>query len=135
MSDKDVLDEFRAAGALLDGHFILSSGLRSAAYLQCARVLMNPARAARLAAALAGRLPAAVRDGVELGDPAGAARLTAAVRQAGVDDVAAVVAALLALPGLLPDGAGTHPGLVTAATGHAHALAAGEFDHEEGNRS
>lgn len=66
MSDKDVLDEFRAAGALLDGHFILSSGLRSAAYLQCARVLMNPARAARLAAALAGRLPAAVRDGVDI---------------------------------------------------------------------
>ena len=36
MDDKAVLDEFRAAGALLEGHFILSSGLRSPRYLQCA---------------------------------------------------------------------------------------------------
>ena len=50
---RDVLDEFRAAGALLDGHFILSSGLHSARYLQCARVLMDPKRAERLCAALA----------------------------------------------------------------------------------
>ncbi len=50
--------EFRAAGALLEGHFILSSGLHSSAYLQCARVLMDPARAARLCTALAGRLRA-----------------------------------------------------------------------------
>ena len=48
MSDDDVLAEFRAAQALLEGHFILSSGLRSPRYLQCARVLMSPARAARL---------------------------------------------------------------------------------------
>ncbi len=50
MTDADILAEFRAADALLDGHFILSSGLRSARYLQCARVLMDPARAARLVA-------------------------------------------------------------------------------------
>jgi orotate phosphoribosyltransferase len=61
MTDEDVLAEFRAAGALLEGHFILSSGLRSSRYLQCARVLMNPARAERLARALAAKLPAAVR--------------------------------------------------------------------------
>ncbi len=60
MTEDEVLAEFRAADALLDGHFILSSGLRSAAYLQCARVLMDPRRAARLAEALAARLPAAV---------------------------------------------------------------------------
>ena len=64
MTDADVLAEFRAAGALLEGHFILSSGLRSPRYLQCARVLMDPARAERLCCALAAKLPAAVRHGV-----------------------------------------------------------------------
>jgi orotate phosphoribosyltransferase len=53
MKQEDVLNEFRAAGALLEGHFILSSGLHSSRYLQCARVLMDPARAARLCRALA----------------------------------------------------------------------------------
>ncbi|MEG3177896.1 orotate phosphoribosyltransferase [Sphingomonas sp. RB3P16] len=61
MTDDDVLAEFRAAEALLEGHFILSSGLRSPRYLQCARVLMDPARGARLADALAARLPAEIR--------------------------------------------------------------------------
>lgn len=61
MTDEDVLAEFRAADALLEGHFILSSGLRSPRYLQCARVLMNPARAARLADALAQKIPAEIR--------------------------------------------------------------------------
>jgi len=58
----EVLEEFRAADALLEGHFILSSGLRSPRYLQCARVLMDPRRGARLAEALAARIPAALRD-------------------------------------------------------------------------
>ena len=53
-----ILAEFRAAGALLEGHFVLTSGLRSPFYLQCARVLMDPRRAARLVAALAPRLAA-----------------------------------------------------------------------------
>lgn len=57
MTDDDVLDEFRSASALLEGHFILSSGLHSARYLQCARVLASPLRAERLARALAARLP------------------------------------------------------------------------------
>ncbi len=65
MTETEVLDEFRAAGALLEGHFILSSGLRSPRYLQCARVLMDPARAERLARALAAKLPADVRDAIE----------------------------------------------------------------------
>ena len=65
MTDDEVLAEFRAAKALLEGHFILSSGLRSSRYLQCARVLMDPARGARLAQALVARLPAAVRDSIE----------------------------------------------------------------------
>ena len=57
MTDEEILAEFRAAEALLEGHFILSSGLRSPRYLQCARVLMNPARAERLATELARRIP------------------------------------------------------------------------------
>jgi orotate phosphoribosyltransferase len=61
MTDDDVLAEFRAADALLEGHFILSSGLRSGRYLQCARVLMDPARGARLAQALVARLPAELK--------------------------------------------------------------------------
>jgi orotate phosphoribosyltransferase len=61
MTDDEVLAEFREAEALLEGHFILSSGLRSSRYLQCARVLMNPARAARLAAELALRIPDKVK--------------------------------------------------------------------------
>jgi orotate phosphoribosyltransferase len=65
MTDDEVLAEFRAAEALLEGHFILSSGLRSSRYLQCARVLMNPARAARLAEALAAKLPDDVRSSIE----------------------------------------------------------------------
>ena len=65
MSDDQILDEFRAAGALLEGHFILSSGLRSPKYLQCARVLMDGARAERLADALASKLPADIRGRID----------------------------------------------------------------------
>ena len=56
MTEDEVLGEFRTAGALLEGHFILSSGLHSSRYLQCARVLMDVARAGRLATALAEKL-------------------------------------------------------------------------------
>lgn len=62
LSEADVLAEFRAAGALLEGHFILTSGRRSGHYLQCARVLVDPARAERLCAALAGRIRASHPD-------------------------------------------------------------------------
>jgi orotate phosphoribosyltransferase len=66
MTDEEVLDEFRAAGALLEGHFILSSGLRSSRYLQCARVLMDPQRAQRIAAALAERIAPQVRQQIDV---------------------------------------------------------------------
>lgn len=66
MTDDDILNEFRAAEALLEGHFILSSGLRSPRYLQCARVLMNPARAARLADEAARRLPDDIRRAIDV---------------------------------------------------------------------
>jgi orotate phosphoribosyltransferase len=61
MTEEEVLAEFRAAGALLEGHFILSSGLHSPRYLQCARVLMDPVRASHLAAALAATIPREIR--------------------------------------------------------------------------
>lgn len=61
MQDDEVLAEFRASKALLEGHFLLSSGRHSTHYLQCARVLMDPMRASRLAAALAARIPRELR--------------------------------------------------------------------------
>lgn len=65
MTEEEVLAEFRAAEALLQGHFILSSGLRSPRYLQCARVLMDPRRASRLAEALAASFPAEIRESID----------------------------------------------------------------------
>jgi len=53
MTEEQVLDEFRDAGALLEGHFILSSGLRSPIFLQKMRIFEDPARTARVCAALA----------------------------------------------------------------------------------
>jgi orotate phosphoribosyltransferase len=47
---------FQDRGALLEGHFLLSSGLHSSRYLQCARVLMDPGLATALGASLAERL-------------------------------------------------------------------------------
>ena len=66
MTEDEVLAEFRAAGALLEGHFILSSGRHSANYLQCARVLMNADRAGGLARALAQKLPRELRSDIDL---------------------------------------------------------------------
>jgi len=66
MTEDDVLAEFRAAEALLEGHFILSSGLRSSRYLQCARVLMDPARGARLSEALVATIPAELRAQIDV---------------------------------------------------------------------
>ena len=61
MQDEEVLAEFRASKALLEGHFLLSSGRHSAHYLQCARILSDPMRASQLAAALAAKLPRELR--------------------------------------------------------------------------
>lgn len=58
MDRETVLQEFRDAGALLEGHFKLSSGLHSTVYLQCARVLMDPKRADRLCKAFADKFRA-----------------------------------------------------------------------------
>lgn len=58
MTDEEVLAEFRAAGALLEGHFILSSGRRSRIFLQKMLVFQHPARTERLCRALASRIAA-----------------------------------------------------------------------------
>ena len=66
MQDEEILAEFRACQALLEGHFILSSGLHSANYLQCARVLMDPMRASNLAMAIAAKIPRDIKSQIEL---------------------------------------------------------------------
>ncbi|MCC7394844.1 MAG: orotate phosphoribosyltransferase [Sphingomonadaceae bacterium] len=66
MTEDDVLNEFRAAEALLTGHFLLSSGRHSGHYLQCARALMDPERADRLARALTQKLPRDVRAAIDI---------------------------------------------------------------------
>ncbi|WP_422344636.1 orotate phosphoribosyltransferase [Parasphingorhabdus sp.] len=66
MTENEILQEFRASDALLEGHFILSSGRHSARYLQCARVLMDPARGARLADALVAKMPDSIRDAIDI---------------------------------------------------------------------
>lgn len=59
MTQDQALDEFRAAGALLEGHFVLSSGLHSPVFFQKAFVFMDPARTERLCKALAEKARAA----------------------------------------------------------------------------
>lgn len=66
MTEAEVLAEFRDACALLEGHFILSSGLHSPKYLQCARVMSDPARGERLCAALASKISKAHGDEFDL---------------------------------------------------------------------
>lgn len=56
MTNEDVLNVFREAGALLEGHFILSSGRRSPVFLQKALVFSEPERAAKLCSALAEKI-------------------------------------------------------------------------------
>ena len=58
MTNDDVLDCFREAGALLEGHFILSSGRRSPVFLQKALVFSQPELAERLCKALAEKVTA-----------------------------------------------------------------------------
>src|SRR5579871_1922212 len=55
LTAEQALDEFRAAGALLTGHFVLSSGLHSPVFLQKMFVFQDPARTARLCRALAAK--------------------------------------------------------------------------------
>jgi orotate phosphoribosyltransferase len=65
MTEDEILSEFRSVDALLEGHFLLSSGRHSAYYLQCARLLMNPERAGRIALAISQKMPREVRSEVQ----------------------------------------------------------------------
>ena len=56
MNPEEILEHFRDTNALLEGHFILSSGLHSSVYLQCALALQYPADAAKFAQAIAKKL-------------------------------------------------------------------------------
>ena len=56
MRAEDVIQKFRMSGALLEGHFVLTSGLHSAVYLQCALVLQHPPSAEEFGRAIAERL-------------------------------------------------------------------------------
>ncbi len=60
MTESEILGVFREYEALLEGHFILTSGLHSDRYIQCARVLQNPRMAERLCAELAEKLSGAL---------------------------------------------------------------------------
>ena len=53
MEPENVIDEFKQTGALLEGHFQLTSGLHSSVYLQCALVLQFPEKAEKFARAIA----------------------------------------------------------------------------------
>ena len=53
MTQEEILEHFRETNALLEGHFVLSSGLHSPNYLQCALALQNPQDAARFGKAIA----------------------------------------------------------------------------------
>jgi len=55
MRAEEVMERFRRTGALLEGHFVLTSGLHSPQYLQCALVLQHPQEAEAFGRALAGR--------------------------------------------------------------------------------
>src|SRR5260370_37484175 len=59
MSEAEVIEVFREAGAILEGHFILTSGLRSPVFLQKARIFMYPDKTERLCRALAAKVIAA----------------------------------------------------------------------------
>jgi orotate phosphoribosyltransferase len=59
-----ILDEFKQKGALLEGHFVLSSGLHSPMYLQCALALQHPTDAARFGEGIAAQFDGEAIDSV-----------------------------------------------------------------------
>ncbi|WP_295492477.1 orotate phosphoribosyltransferase [Sphingorhabdus sp. EL138] len=65
MTEDEILSEFRSVDALLEGHFVLSSGRHSPYYLQCARLLMNPERAGRIALAINQKIPRELRTEIQ----------------------------------------------------------------------
>ncbi len=66
MKKEEIIEEFRRCGALLEGHFILSSGLHSNKYLQCALALSDPIRAKKLSSALGKKIRESFDQKIEL---------------------------------------------------------------------
>tara|TARA_B100001245_G_scaffold106787_1_gene77905 strand:+ start:3605 stop:4186 length:582 start_codon:yes stop_codon:yes gene_type:complete len=66
MKKKEIIEEFIKCGALLEGHFILSSGLHSNKYLQCALALSDPIRAKKLSSALGKKIRESFDQKIEL---------------------------------------------------------------------
>ena len=56
LSHKKSLDILRKTNALLEGHFVLSSGLHSSKYIQCAKLLSFPHKAEKICKSLAGKI-------------------------------------------------------------------------------
>lgn len=65
MNTQEVLDIFKSAGAVLEGHFVLSSGLHSPVFLQKARVFMHADKTERLCRALARSIRAELGEGID----------------------------------------------------------------------
>lgn len=65
MKESQVLKEYENAGALLNGHFVLSSGLHSEMYLQSARAMMDPKRGAKLCRALAAKVGEEIKKDID----------------------------------------------------------------------
>ena len=66
MKKEEIIEEFKRCGALLEGHFILSSGLHSNKYLQCALALSDPIRAKKLSSALGKKIRESFDQKIEL---------------------------------------------------------------------
>jgi len=66
MNEKEALQEFYDSNAILEGHFILSSGLHSRQYMQCAKLLIDPARARRIAEAIACKVRDEIGDDIDI---------------------------------------------------------------------
>ena len=65
MDEKKIIDEFKKCGALLEGHFILSSGLHSTKYLQCALALSKPDLAKKLSNDLGNKIKEHFDDSID----------------------------------------------------------------------
>lgn len=68
ISDKDspIIKEFEEAGAILHGHFVLSSGLHSDTYIQCAKIFENPSRAMKVCELLANKIKKELNSSIDL---------------------------------------------------------------------
>ncbi|WFW29756.1 MAG: orotate phosphoribosyltransferase [Wolbachia endosymbiont of Menacanthus eurysternus] len=64
--NNSIIEEFKKAGAILNGHFVLSSGLHSNTYIQCAKIFENPSRAVKICQLLANKIKKELSSSVDL---------------------------------------------------------------------